>query len=273
MYFFNSNSFSPSVPPLYPSLDPSPPTVCLPDLSFNTVSTHYLAPSPSLAVRSAVFPSNFTWPGSDAKGQTAAGWHTSLSSHHISHKPFIFLLVLYVIWIFVFCGILCFLVLFCSDVLSFLSCKREIPVTLLFSLLLSFHSSFYLCILKLSIADSALREERLRLQRLPHSAWASIPFWFTFATVGTEVCVWLDICKLSFYTLHIFLKCCSGLIHPGYLHKQILCYWFENKGIYTELKGKMIYFKLCVNCAGGESSKTVVCWQEAGFALLSVFSP
>lgn len=96
----------------------------------------------------------------------------------------------------------------------FLSCKRKTPVTLFFSLLLSLFppplpsSSFSLCILKLSIADSALREERLRLQRLPYSAWAAIPLWITYATVGAEVCVCLclDICKTCFYTLLCFCE-------------------------------------------------------------------
>lgn len=67
----------------------------------------------------------------------------------------------------------------------------------LLSLLLSFSSSspFPLRILKLSIADSAPREARLRLQRLLHSAWATIPIWITFTTVGVEVpqCVFRDL--------------------------------------------------------------------------------
>lgn len=37
------------------SSQPLPPSVPLPDLSFSSVSTHYLAPSPSLTVWSAVF--------------------------------------------------------------------------------------------------------------------------------------------------------------------------------------------------------------------------
>ncbi|CAB1439837.1 unnamed protein product [Pleuronectes platessa] len=58
----------------------------------------------------------------------------------------------------------------------------------LFSLLLllssSSSSSFPLRILKLSIADSAPREERVCLQRPLHSAWATIPRWITFTTAN-----------------------------------------------------------------------------------------
>lgn len=150
-----------------------------------------------------------------AQGRAAAGWHISLPSHHFKIESSYTNLYGFLLWPLFLLSILhacLFLFLVCLFFPSSFciqqwerererdSHKSHDPLLLfspLLSLLLSFSSSspFPLRILKLSIADSAPREARLRLQRLLHSAWATIPIWITFTTVGVEVpqCVFRDL--------------------------------------------------------------------------------
>lgn len=135
--------------------------------------------------------------------------------------------------------------------------------------LLSFHStsssSSPLRNLKLSIADSAPREERLRLQPPIHSAWAAI-IWTTFTTVGVEVslCVCVEIfvflltayvcvcqCALcqpshtgqfssaallwSFLFIHLYTSCCSSASHVG--EETSAHIWAGLKGQRLSLRG------------------------------------
>lgn len=149
-----------------------------------------------------------------AQGRAAAGWRISLPSHHFKIESSYTNLYGFLLWPLFLLSILHACLFFYSWSACFSpppfassnererdSHKSHDPLLLfspLLSLLLSFSSSsspFPLRILKLSIADSAPREARLRLQRLLHSAWATIPIWITFTTVGVEVpqCVFRDL--------------------------------------------------------------------------------
>lgn len=160
------------------------------------------------------------WCGAGAEGRAAARWPflcpVITSDLIFLHKPVAAVLLsilLYctfsdscecMIFLFIFSWSACFPLLLSSP-----TTKREARQVLWpSSSLSSFQSSsssFPLRILKLSIAVSALREERLCLQRLLRSAWASIPIWITFTTVGVDVCLGIFYLRVCFL-LHIFVE-------------------------------------------------------------------